>query len=75
MTLKSEPLKGQPHPTAGLWWMAALISLAGGAIAFLISLDKMHTNYRYTMALTLTVTVIAAGLCVISATASWWLKR
>lgn len=64
-----------PHPTAGLWWAAVVIGLSGGVITYVVAADKMNPSSQTMAALSGTITIIAAGLCVIGATANWWLKR
>ncbi|MFH0952762.1 MAG: hypothetical protein V1873_00365 [Verrucomicrobiota bacterium] len=63
------------HPTAGLWWAAFLILLVGGGIAYVFSLDETSPAARTSMATTLMVTIIAAGIFVICATSNWWMRR
>lgn len=63
------------HPTAGLVWTAFTIAIVGGAITYALSLDRLTPGSRTHMAVSLMITVLATGLCLISATANWWLKR
>lgn len=63
------------HPTAGLWWTAVLIAVIGGAVSYALSLDRFTPGYRERMGVGLMITVLGAGICVIAATANWWLKR
>jgi len=72
MTLK-EPKPSAP--TAGLWWFALLILLAGGLVIYLLSLDPLAHGTRAHIAITAMFTIIGAGLCVIGATSQWWLRH
>ena len=68
-------LKRVPHPTTGLWWLALCIAAVGGTVSILLWLDRLNASHRYLAALTLTVTVVGIGICIISATAGWWMRR
>lgn len=61
--------------TAWLWWTALLIMVIGGGITYLLSLQKMTPFAQSHTSMALMITVIGSGLCVILATADWWLKR
>lgn len=70
-------MKGLPSPTAWLWWAALALLMIGAGVAYMITLhapdpDPDAINYAV---LVLAGTVVAAGLCVIGATAGWWLRR
>jgi hypothetical protein len=64
-----------PNPRSGLWWLAALVLVAGGALAYTIMMDKADPDAFARGMLVLCVAIALAGICVISATAHWWLKR
>jgi hypothetical protein len=63
------------HPAAGLWWTAILVAVIGGAITYALSLDRFTPGFRVRMSVSLMITILGAGICVIAATANWWLKR
>lgn len=65
----------EPKPTAGLWWTAVLTLMVGGVLTFVFLQDRVSPDARVAAAVTGSITVIAAGLCVIGATAQWWLKK
>lgn len=64
-----------PNARAGLWWLAVLILIVGGALAYLRLSDPTAVSPDGTAYLILAVSVALAGICIISATAHWWLKR
>ncbi len=64
-----------PRPTSGLWWAAFFIAVIGGSLAYVFSLDKTDPALRSNMSMVLLFTIIAVGVCVICATANWWLRR
>ena len=64
-----------PNARAGLWWTAGLILIAGGVLSYIRLLDTMSPRAESNAFLILAVSIALAGICVISATAHWWLKR
>jgi predicted membrane channel-forming protein YqfA (hemolysin III family) len=64
-----------PHPRSGLWWLAILILIAGGAIAYTLTLDPAAQDGSRRAMLVLSISIALSGICVISATAGWWMKR
>lgn len=64
-----------PNARSGLWWLAVLILIVGGALAYLRLTDPTAVGADGTAYLILAVSVALAGICIISATAHWWLKR
>ena len=66
----------QFSPTRWLWWAALLIGAVGAGLAVLRtnmgSVDpSIHEQVRFIVALT----VLAVGICIISATSRWWMSR
>lgn len=61
--------------SSGLWWTALVIILVGSGITFMFSLDKVNPGARIGMAVSLMLTIFGTGICVISATAGWWMHR
>jgi hypothetical protein len=61
--------------TAWLWWMALVIaSIAGLSIYFVLQDPLIHdTQQKINSILFGAGTLI--GICIISATSQWWLKR
>ncbi len=59
----------------GWLWTTLLVAISGGLTTFYISLDKSDPTTPSSVALALTITIIATGLCLICATANWWLHR
>jgi len=64
-----------PNARAGLWWSAVLILIAGGTLSYIQMLDATSPRAESTAFLILAVSIALAGICIISATAHWWLKR
>ena len=63
------------HPAGGLWWAALLIAVIGGSITYVLSLDRLNPGTRHDWTLSLMITILAVGVCIISATSGWWMKR
>jgi len=55
-----------PRLHGWLWWTAFLVLVAGGIIAYAFSLETGQQAQVY-MRLSITISVIIAGICVISA--------
>ncbi len=64
-----------PSSRSGLWWLAVLILAAGGLLAYSLMIDRVAPNAWGWGLLVMSVSIALAGICVISATAHWWLKR
>jgi CHASE2 domain-containing sensor protein len=64
-----------PQRKTWLWWLALLIIAIGGGICYLLSGDQTNSTYRIARILTVAITIISAGICIISATANWWIKH
>lgn len=64
-----------PDSTAWLWRLALLILLIGGGVSYMLSRTGQDTNSRTLFSVSMAVTIIGAGICVICATANWWMKR
>lgn len=60
---------------SSLWWWAIFAALTGGTITFLFSLDRLNPDARVGMAISLVVTILVTGMCIICATANWWMHR
>ncbi len=62
------------RPHGPLVWLALLILLVGGGIAFLLNraADEPGSSAA---TLVLTVSVVAAGLCLVGATARFWFSH
>lgn len=69
MAKKKNWQKGKKQPPrlhGWLWWTAFLILVAGGIMAYMFSLETGTQSQVY-MRLSIMVSVILAGICVISA--------
>ncbi len=58
-----------------LGWLALLLLAVGGGVAYLLHTHVTDPVSRQTLTLILALTVVTAGICLISATADWWIKR
>lgn len=69
--------KGFPSPTAWLWWTALAFLLGGIVLFHLIGLfaTETHPENASVAKLVLAVSISLAGICVICATAGWWMRR
>lgn len=58
-----------------LWWLAFFILFFGGLIAYMLSLQSDNLRVHDQVTLTLAITIVAAGICIICATADWWMQH
>lgn len=58
--------KTPPKPHGWLWWTAFLVLVAGGIMAYIFSLEGTYQADAY-MKTSIMISVIIAGICVISA--------
>lgn len=61
--------------TTGLLWTALLISVIGGTISYMFFTQPPTPDTRANLAISLAGTILGVGICIISATANWWLRR
>ena len=59
----------------GFWWLAAVILLIGGTIAYLLSMNKGDPSARMFISITFAATFLGVGICTIFATSDWWFRR
>ena len=65
-----------PSLTAWLWWLTLLILIIGGSVYYLFRVSgSSGADMKQAANLTIAVTSILAGICIISATSNWWMKR
>ena len=69
------PKYRQPQGKRFFWWIALVILLLGSGFTYLFSLNRFDEGSQMGMNLCLTLTVFGVGMCVIIATADWWLKH
>ncbi len=66
----------KPAGGAGwLWWFALLVAAAAAAGIFIISQDPLNYQAREQINTIVLFASVTIGLCVISATAHWWVHR
>lgn len=58
-----------------LAWLALLILLVGGTVAYMFSLDASDPEAHSQMMLALAITISAAGTCLIVLTADFWMRH
>lgn len=64
------------HPNRWLWWAAFYaLALGAGMVCLMYYTAPGPRALTPEMRLVATVAVVAAGICVISATSHWWLRR
>lgn len=64
------------HPTSWLWWSAFYILAGGAGLVFLMyTTAPGPRQISDDMRLVALGSIVGAGICVISATAKWWLHR
>jgi predicted anti-sigma-YlaC factor YlaD len=64
-----------PNHTGWLWWLALLIAAAAGVSVYFLKQDVGNIHADQTIRSILLVATVAIGLCIISATHRFWLKR
>lgn len=64
-----------PNPTRWLWWLALLIGLAAYGIVYGLKQDVGNLKAQQNIHAVVMFAVVAIGLCIISATSHWWLRR
>lgn len=65
-----------PSLTSWLWWLSLLILITGGAIYYLFRMNTAGGQHTMQAAnLTAAVSLVLAGVCIISATSNWWMRR
>jgi len=68
--------KLQPSPRTGwLWWLACLIAATAGTLIYFIQQDAGNISAREQINLVLLISSVLVGICIISATSHWWMKR
>ncbi len=74
--MKKNPT-GLPSPTAWLWWTALFFLLFGVGVARLIVVFSAPASPDSVPMerLVLAISFALSGICVISATAGWWIRR
>lgn len=66
----------QPSTRTGwLWWLAGLITAIAGALIYFIQQDAGNIAAREQINLVLLISSVLVGICIISATSHWWMKR
>jgi uncharacterized Tic20 family protein len=59
-----------------LWWLALFIVILGGLVVYLM---KQQSTLTHELAeqtnFIIAVTALAAGVCIISASADWWMRH
>lgn len=58
-----------------LAWLAILVLIVGGAIAYMFSTQEVDPDAHSKMVLTLAGTILVAGICLVSLTADWWMRH
>ena len=58
-----------------LAWLGLLILATGGSLAYLLHTQNGDPDIEHAIRITLVVTIVSAGVCLISATADWWINR
>jgi len=67
-------MKG-PNHTGWLWWLALFIALIAGVAVYFIEQDPGYIDAAEMVNKVIMFAVIAIGICIISATSHWWLRR
>ncbi len=76
MSKKKQWERGSISPPRGwLWWTAVFVLVAGGIIAYIFQLNDTSLQSETNMRTTILVSVIIAGICVISALADRFIEH
>lgn len=73
--MRQPDLPKKPNLYGWLWWLALLIAAIGFTITYVLKLDTLNPDLDRQLTLTAIVSIIGSGVCVIAATASWWMQR
>ena len=65
----------KPNMTRWLWWLALLFIAAGSFVGYQIQQSQINPDAHQQFMLTIMVTVIGAGICIIAATSRFWMHR
>jgi hypothetical protein len=69
-------MKRRFHPTGWLWWTAFYILVFGAGAIYLMYYTAVGPKViTQDMRMVGIASIVGAGICVISATAHWWLRR
>lgn len=73
----STPPTGKDYrpPTGWLWWWALAIAIVGTFFVLMLRQQLPDPDVMPRIRLTVMVTLVAVGICAISATAHWWTHR
>lgn len=63
------------HAGAGLWWTALFVGAIGGTAAYLLARDRLNPDAAAHAGFVFLLTAIGVGVCIIAATANWWVRR
>lgn len=58
-----------------LGWLALMILLVGGMIAYMYFIQEGNPDAHANMIRALAMTFLGAGICVICLTADWWMRH
>lgn len=58
-----------------LAWVAILIAIVGGTVAYMFSLQEADPDAHSNMVLTLAGTIVGVGVCLVCLTADWWMRH
>lgn len=64
-----------PRRPTWLLWLAVLIAIVGGTIAYMLSLQPADPEAHSDMVLALSGTILGVGICLVCYTADWWMRH
>lgn len=64
-----------PYSLRWLWKVAVVIGFVGGGITYLLYLEGVRRGTMRLFRISLFATILLTGICIICATANWWIKR
>lgn len=73
--MRQPDLPKKPNLYGWLWWLALLIAATGFIVSYILRLDTQNPDLNRQLLMTATATFLGTGICVIAATAHWWMSH
>jgi CHASE2 domain-containing sensor protein len=73
--MRQPDIPKKPNLYGWLWWLALIFAAIGGLVSYLLLLNPINPELRQQLMMTATFSIISVGVCIIAATAHWWMHR